>query len=1354
MYSFYGGRPGNSFIIIKNFPTVQDMVDDFKKGPNYTDVHYDEYVIINTQDKNSEDNGKIYRRGYEYTNSQGGAEYIGTIVGPAGGSPEVQMTTEAEVEQKYQQYKDNQGFDKRFSNGSYTLTNHSLVPGKQGNDFHDEISWHCCSLRDAETKTNTIAYIGFTFPYPIIDFTLKKVDPYVDIAANRIDDGSHPFYEKWQLDIPNGIKGDSFKNLQVITADKNDGVEPYGDNKQREDRENHRQILIYEYHNYDNSEKGESKKIYLGDYNMIENISLQEDGSIRITYLHDGPIVINPDTKIKWVKDMTLSNEGLLQTQWNDNNIEQINSTPIRWIDDISFNKQTGEVTVKYNTLIEQDTDSGSQIVNETEKFYLNSIRNIEVDSQTNKIKVNFTNALPQESNLFGWIETVDIDQEGNITTTLSTGRKITSQNGLQLRWIDSATLNNDTGLFSLKWNDNKNPQILNENNPIKWIKDIEKQGTNLVITYNLKDSNNNNNPVIDIFENFFKRPISINLNADKKIEVQWEGDQEPQIITSNPLTSIDGVAVDGSGNFLMHFDPPASTDNITFNERDQWRWIGTFGTELFNLNEDSATINNGYHASGIISNGMLTFTASPTQLISKLVIDANIMRGKIKVYRNEAEVTPENGLNLNEERISKTVETGLFGITFNILDDTQDLSTHNFSVYEESFTKPIPVLVQVVDPILLNFSLNERPATAQIDWQERLNQIENSIDTLNLPQMKIYLPFKGTNQLDPDYSNFKTKGDCFIVSCGQTTILVDASNKGFIENVIPKIQQAIDNNQITPISHVIVSHYHIDHVGGFQTLLNPENVQHLFKNNCKFFLPTLPTQNQFIDGTEEEMDKYSRIKEQHDNLISWINAIKQSTSGNLNMYFKNEDLITYPVEEQTFVFDAINNPHFSVRFLNCSSKFSHYYNVTSYNEKINQGTRYNNFSLVTEFKHGDITFLSPGDIEPAAQAQIANSITKTPDIYKLEHHTYTNHTDPNYLEKINPKVAFVIGRNDTNLNEYSSSETMQHLINATDAIIIGENIDRDDAYIISDGINIRVMGEGITKKGLVLASPGQKITYDFDKAVNNILVSLDNYKIPGTYYATGGTMSWTNNGQTVTQTIANAPFNIYFKLIVCSIFDAGSTTSANNCVQIAISRNGKIATRYYYNSEWSNWNYMVQFPNDSRWINILESNNSRWSKILESDNSDWANIINNNIHPFLTQANPKLEGNFVVNGFLNDDKNMVYCTIHFQNPIDTSKFSITVRGVNYKVRQNGKYLAGSDNSWGQADPVQDTATADKQVNGWMTPFGYSLQIYHGSWTTSGGKKKFTKSAYPNSPTGNAEVSIEFGSLSFNIQPK
>jgi hypothetical protein len=43
--------------------------------------------MINTAKKNDPDNGKIYRRGYEFNNSMGGAEFIGTIVGPAGHAP-------------------------------------------------------------------------------------------------------------------------------------------------------------------------------------------------------------------------------------------------------------------------------------------------------------------------------------------------------------------------------------------------------------------------------------------------------------------------------------------------------------------------------------------------------------------------------------------------------------------------------------------------------------------------------------------------------------------------------------------------------------------------------------------------------------------------------------------------------------------------------------------------------------------------------------------------------------------------------------------------------------------------------------------------------------------------------------------------------------------------------------------------------------------------------------------------------------------------------------------------------------------------------------------------------------------
>ena len=51
MESFYGGRPGASFVIVKSFISIAEMIANFKQGPNYTDVHFDEYVLINTENK-------------------------------------------------------------------------------------------------------------------------------------------------------------------------------------------------------------------------------------------------------------------------------------------------------------------------------------------------------------------------------------------------------------------------------------------------------------------------------------------------------------------------------------------------------------------------------------------------------------------------------------------------------------------------------------------------------------------------------------------------------------------------------------------------------------------------------------------------------------------------------------------------------------------------------------------------------------------------------------------------------------------------------------------------------------------------------------------------------------------------------------------------------------------------------------------------------------------------------------------------------------------------------------------------------------------------------------------------------
>ena len=109
MNSFYGGKQGNSFIIAKTYTTITEMVESFGKNNSSCPVNFDEYVLINTVNKNNPENGQIFRRGYDYNSERtivsyqptyanpkpykeveieaNGAIYIGTIVGPAGRAP-------------------------------------------------------------------------------------------------------------------------------------------------------------------------------------------------------------------------------------------------------------------------------------------------------------------------------------------------------------------------------------------------------------------------------------------------------------------------------------------------------------------------------------------------------------------------------------------------------------------------------------------------------------------------------------------------------------------------------------------------------------------------------------------------------------------------------------------------------------------------------------------------------------------------------------------------------------------------------------------------------------------------------------------------------------------------------------------------------------------------------------------------------------------------------------------------------------------------------------------------------------------------------------------------------------------
>lgn len=109
MNSFYGGKQGNSFIIAQTYTSIAEMVESFGKNNSSCPVNFDEYVLINTINKNNPENGQIFRRGYDYNSDRtitsfhpskdnsnpyataeieaNGAVYIGTIVGPAGRAP-------------------------------------------------------------------------------------------------------------------------------------------------------------------------------------------------------------------------------------------------------------------------------------------------------------------------------------------------------------------------------------------------------------------------------------------------------------------------------------------------------------------------------------------------------------------------------------------------------------------------------------------------------------------------------------------------------------------------------------------------------------------------------------------------------------------------------------------------------------------------------------------------------------------------------------------------------------------------------------------------------------------------------------------------------------------------------------------------------------------------------------------------------------------------------------------------------------------------------------------------------------------------------------------------------------------
>ena len=587
MDSLYGGHEGVSFVIKASFSSVDEMKQKFSQGSNFTEVWYGEYCLISTKNKNHPDNGKVFRRGLDYQNVQtAGSIAIGQIVGPSSGTPFFQVDTIDNVEKistktlgenTYRRYPVSQNADgtvvtnwKQDASGNwqdtggtlkkdfkFNIQNRTLVPGKDGTSFNDDIEYTWVNIRKDDDDADSWFYVGMKFPYTVIDYKAHAVSQY-DAAGNikkdadmtsirRIDDKTHPFWEYWDMGIPKGLKGDTLRNLKVIKmademrgkvySTKNIIVDPitglatvkgtadYTDEANGIDMEDdiakHRQIVVYELYIYDKQINPDPILIYLGDFNIIKKITVDDKGTLTVSYTHNDDTVYTK--KIKWVTGVALSTgDGAAggHFKMDFNNDSPAYETDLTWVKGLEV-QDNGDIVGTF-----AGTDGGKLSNDGKNKIgHIRWISSVTLDENTGHFVCSFNDGTASVDKHLTWVKNITINQaNGQITINTTTGDKISPA---KLKLLTAARVN-DIGETTLVFN------------------------TGEKIT--LKTSDGGENYKITTVQSIY---MDEGINADKNIWVKYNSNPNP-VKVSEPINSIERLVVRPSDwhLFVLYSDP------------------------------------------------------------------------------------------------------------------------------------------------------------------------------------------------------------------------------------------------------------------------------------------------------------------------------------------------------------------------------------------------------------------------------------------------------------------------------------------------------------------------------------------------------------------------------------------------------------------------------------------------------------------------------------------------------------------------------------------------------------------------------------------------------------------------------
>lgn len=515
--SFYGGRQGNSFVLVKSYPDVPSMVADFKKGNNFSQVKYDEYVIINAYNKNNGDNGKIFRRGYDYNNSTrklsyykpykiengeetdvsldglsqsqikealngayykfsspdngggidaGGAIYIATIVGPQGKSPILQLGSYKSIPE---------GSGTGFSDGEMSVTNESLIPGIQRNENgeikkNNVIKWKTYSTTD-EQRDQGVAKIGLQIPYPVIEPGELNTNPYTETDNIKITEDetskSDPFYYKWNFTIPAGKHGTQITQIEKIRVDEVSSHETvYGIYEGKEKAltksnfqqppfylEANESFLAYKLISHEN-ETPEEKLYFIGKYKQIDSIKYNEDnGNLFVLYTDN----YNGNNILE--EQVIGEFPHLKELSYNNNNDGILK---------IEFNagkqvsvpiKYIDKVKLEENGLLTYKTNIEDDDALDAEGHQLGKIKwiqDISYDQDSNKIIITYNTTSSQNDTVVNDTDEIEVPFVANIKISQD-GTIWIKYNGDDAKWVSMSTILSEEPdvADSIKWIDN-----------------------------------------------------------------------------------------------------------------------------------------------------------------------------------------------------------------------------------------------------------------------------------------------------------------------------------------------------------------------------------------------------------------------------------------------------------------------------------------------------------------------------------------------------------------------------------------------------------------------------------------------------------------------------------------------------------------------------------------------------------------------------------------------------------------------------------------------------------------------------------------------------------------------------------